>query len=351
MDHYVYSSLLSFGGETLAASKKPGGKKPAFTESELRELADIFGQAILNGPDDEEGSGLSYADIIGKYAPARAAQIRARNQSGTRSAGRTYTITGDAAPPPPPMPRSGLAAGYGSASSDSAAAMRAEREKSEQQMMADVMKVGGKELPKEAREKIVGQARRILMSTPGRDKKIIGLSMLAAQVARSGDTELAREIMKDADALVDPYPKNYQDFIFTLMLASGYAEADPDRAFLILDDTISKANETLGAFIKVGEFIDVNEEMIKDGEVQVGAFGGGMVRGLTGSLGMADSTIRQLVKADFGKTKNLTNRFDRPEIRVLAKMMVLRTVLGKKQSEDKPNTDAPGVVHTAAEGL
>jgi len=45
---------------------------------------------------------------------------------------------------------------------------------------------------------------------------------------------------------------------------------------------------------------------------------------------MADSTIQQLAKADFGKMKSLTNRFDRPEIRILAKMMVLRAVLDPK---------------------
>ena len=71
------------------------------------------------------------------------------------------------------------------------------------------------------------------------------------------------------------------------MLASGYANADPEKAFPILEDTIGRANEILAAFVKVGEFMDANEEMIQDGEVQVGAFGGQMVRGLTGELNMA----------------------------------------------------------------
>jgi hypothetical protein len=116
------------------------------------------------------------------------------------------------------------------------------------------------------------------------------------------------------------------------LLASGFAETDPDRAFPLLEETIGRANTTLEAFVKVGEFIDVAEEMIQDGEVQVGAFGGQMVRGLTSELGMADTTIIVLAKADFGKTKQLTNRFDRPEIRILAKMMVLRAVLNPKKA-------------------
>jgi len=115
------------------------------------------------------------------------------------------------------------------------------------------------------------------------------------------------------------------------MLASGLATSNPDKAFPLLEETIGRANDTLAAFIKVGEFIDVAEEVIQDGEVQVGAFGGQMVRGLTRELGMADTTIQVLAHADFGKTKALTNRFDRAEIRILAKMMVLRAVLDDKK--------------------
>jgi len=130
--------------------------------------------------------------------------------------------------------------------------------------------------------------------------------------------------------LVNPSPKNYQDFVMTWLVTSGYAETDPDRAFLILEDTIGRANTIISAFVQVGEFIDVTEEMISDGEAQVGAFGGGMIRGLGKELGIAEATIDKLAHADFAKTKALTNRFDRPEVRVLAKMLVLRTVLGKK---------------------
>ena len=47
-------------------------------------------------------------------------------------------------------------------------------------------------------------------------------------------------------------------------------------------------------------------------------------------MGVAESTLISLVRADFAKTRALTNRFDRPEVRILAKMLVLRSVLGKK---------------------
>jgi hypothetical protein len=133
------------------------------------------------------------------------------------------------------------------------------------------------------------------------------------------------------------------------MLASGYAETNPDKAFPLLESTILRANDTISAFIKVAEFIDVQDEMVSDGEVQVGMFGGSMVRGVTSELGLASSTIKTLAKADFQKTVNLTNSFDRTEIRVLAKMMVLRSVLDtdsqaelEKQRQEQIVTDDIG---------
>ena len=338
-EYWVLSSFLNIAGDTLDKSKQEGGKKPLLNQQELRDLADVFAQAILNNSSEDAG-GLHYATEIEKYNPARAAQIRAkfrtRNSGSRGNSANAVDVASNAV---------AIASNTASNSSNSPyERTMAEREKLEKQLREDVEKLGTKQLPKEEREKIVTQARRILMQTPGKDKKILGLSALAAQVAKMGDKELASEIMKDAQNLINPSPRNYQDFLLSLMLASGYAEADPDKAFPLLEDTIMRANETLSAFVKVGEFIDVAGEMIDEGEVQVGAFGGQMVRGLTSELGTAETTLRTLARADFTKTKNLTNRFDRSEVRILAKMMILRALLGEKEkaadeSEVMPMTE------------
>lgn len=170
------------------------------------------------------------------------------------------------------------------------------------------------------------------------------MSLLATQVAKLGDKDLAAEIMLDAERLVNPNPKNYQDYLLSWMLASGFAETDPEKAFPLLESTILRANDTINAFVKVAEFIDVQEELIDDGEIQVGMFGGSMIRELTGELGMASGTIRSLVRSDFVKTKNLTNAFDRAEVSVLARMMVLRAVLDTRTPADMKKKQIPEVL-------
>ncbi len=336
-DYYIAGRLLEFGDETLTASRKSGGKKAVYTMAKLRDLAEFIAVSVL-GMGDTAVAGLSSLELIQKYAPGRAAQMRAKFK---RALGTSNFNTGAyAINTSANVVAYGDPVGYSNSNSNTGryerqAREREEREKAEREFMNDVQTFGTKELPKEERQKFVAQSRKIIAQTPGKDKKLMALTMLAAQVAKLGDKELASEIMRDAESIVNPAPKNYHDFLLTWMLASGYAAADPDKAFPLLEETIGRANQTLDAFVKVAEFIDVAEEMVQDGEVQVGAFGGQMITGLTRELGIADATIQVLAKADFAKTRNLTNRFDRLEIRVLAKMMVLRAILSPKQ-EPKP---------------
>src|SRR5436190_11018505 len=344
---YVYGELLSFAASNFEESKKLGGKKPVYQYGDVRDIAELLAKVLLDGDDSDGYASYNYLENIAKYAPTRAAQIRVKFKKlgmGNSNSDSLRTIeTIETA-----SSNSSLAA------NSSAAATRANeekltREKREKDLMEGIIGLGKKELSKEERDKVIAQSRKIISQTPGKDKKIAALSMLAAQVAHAGDKDLADEIMRDAERLVNPQAKNYQDFLLSLMLAAGYAEVDPDKAFPVLEALILRQNDLSAASIKLAEFIDVNSELIQDGEIQIGLFGGEMIRGMITGLGIATPTIRTLAKADFAKTRNLTNTFDRTETRVLAKMLVLRAVLDKKetskQSEDelmKDYTSEPG---------
>ena len=349
---YILGSALRTGIPNFESVKKDGGKKPMFSEQNLRDLSELLAQRLLETPPEYDPfSAMYYVDAIEKFAPSRAVQIRAKfgkgNGDGTGtgvgranksvatvmlpssySANANVNVSG----------RGSTGTGSNSARFEKDAAAAELKRKTEEQLMKDVESLGTKQLPKEERDKIVAQARKIVSEMGGKDQKIMALSMLAAQVAKAGDKELAGEIMKDAAAMVNPQPKNYKDFILVWMLASGYAEADPDKAFPLLDDAINRLNDTITGVVRIAEFLDVSGEIVDDGEVQVGAFGGSMMREITRGLGVVDGTLRSLAKADMVKTKALTNRFDRPEVRVLAKMLVLRAVMGEKKTTAEDTT-------------
>lgn len=327
LDLGAASNLLKFGTQILDKSRGLNGKKPIYTDGDLRDIAEVLAQGVLSRSTDSGIPYANYAKDVERYQPGRAIQIRAKFQPKT--------------PPRAARPQlRGPGTGAGSAQSAAALAAKAQQEQSEKKMFDDVKKVGTGKLTSEQQDKIIQQARTTIMSSPSREKKVTGLTILATQVFKAGEKDLAFELMRDASGLVNPQPKNYQEFMLTWLLATGYATVDPDRSFSILDDTINRGNDLIDAVIKLGEFIDVSEEIISDGELEVGAFGGSMIRGITNELGSANSTIQTLAKADFDKMKGITNRFDRPEIRVLAKMLVLRAVLGNKKPAENVKTVA-----------
>lgn len=338
LEVYVAAALIGTAEDISSERDDRATRKPIYTQQELRELADLIGRAMLEN-DNGMDYGIGYISAVDKYAPSRAAQVRAKYKMGPagRSEGGRYgvaTNSMNAAANAAAFAANIAAANAASPEWEAAEREREAREEAERKLMEDIGGLSKKELPKEERDRIVARTREIIMKTPGRDKKIMALSALAASVKQAGDAQLAAEIMREAESFIRPDPRNYQDFIATWSVISGYAAAEPDRAFMMLDDTIYRANEVIAAFVRVGEFIDVTEQMIVDGEIQLGSFGGGMIRGLSSELNVAEATIGLLVEANLERTKAAADKFDRPETRVLARMMILRNILGTKATED-----------------
>ena len=306
---YLLNSLLDLGASSFDSAKGKGGKKPIFSEQSLHEIADLFARQILNRENIDGDNFSGFIAQIERFAPSRAAQIR---QKFKIQAQKTTT------------------SGIGSDSARSSATIESADsgiQDSPEKLLENVGNLADKQISKEEREKAVSAAQKIIGGIKDPNQKLFALSALALQIAKSGDKETASKIMDESRAIVNLQPKNYMDFMQVWLLAGGYAQVDADKAFPLLEDAIFRLNDTISAFVKVGEFIDVNGDMIEDGEIQVGSFGGDISRELLRNLGATDTTIRSLAVADFARTRALTNKFDRPEVRILAKMLVLRGIL------------------------
>ena len=322
---YILFELLDIAKTTLEDANEDG-KPPVYTNSDAKEIAEILAREALDKDLSEDAAG-TIASRIEPFIPSRTMQIRAKyklSAPGGSGRGETHTIKA-----PPPVMNTGI----GSSANQQISA-QASTEEEQTKAIRDVMTLGTKKLSDEERQKIVADARRIISGSNDRSQKIIGLGMLATQVAKFGDKELAAQIMRDAEAFVNPQPRNARDFLCSWMLVSGYAETDPEKAFRLLDDLIYRGNDVINSAIKVAEFIDVNESIFIDDEIQLGDFGSSMIRGMTGELGMALGPIRSLAKADFKRAAGLTDQFQRPEARILAKMLFLRAVYQDTISPD-----------------
>ena len=305
---YYFTMVLSSGIESLRKVKENSGKTPMFSEQSLRDIAEIVAQEMIKNKTISSYNGVETLDLIEQVLPARAAQIKLLTVSKSTTTSSSSRASGNSV-------------------------VAESSRNAEKQMMQNLQNLGAKQLSKEERQKVVAQARKIIADIKEPTAKLFALSGLAAQVAAADDKELALQIMDEGRNSINLQPKNYQEFLQVLILAGGYAQVDAEKSFPILEDTIFRINDTIGAAVKIAEFMDTNGEIIEDGEIQVGSFGGSMTRDLLRNLGPVNAMIESLFKTDFARTKALTNKFDRPEARILAKMIVLRGIFGEKTTK------------------
>lgn len=320
---YMLSSIIKTAGELYEAAQNDPSQKSPFTQSDIRDIANILADRI-----EKEEAYVYQIDEVEKWSPTRAAALRTKFKKTSDgdvpliSSVKTVRVNGN-------VPWNGSNSNSGM---DPKADAQWKRRAEERSVLDGLAKMQQGSLPKEEREKILANARKIISGMRDPADKVAGLSMLATQVVKA-DKDLAMELMRETDRLAPVNPKNYQDFLVCWMVASGYAAVDPEQAFPRMENLISRANETINAGVKIAEFIDVTDQIVVDNELQVGAFGGSVLRDLTVQTKIADNTLRQLADADLQRTKQLTDRFDRPEIRVLAKMMIIRAMLDPTKGE------------------
>lgn len=313
---YLYSRVLALGLENRKAIKDKPAQKPIFSEQGLRDISEIAAQDFLTSSGGNMVPDGEIINYIEQITPARGAQLRQKTRSTVTNAN---VVVGD---------------------SNRAVATTVEarqpKPNPEKETLETLAKLDTKKLSDEERAKAIAEAGKMIENIEDPNAKMMALSGLAVQINKSGDKELALQIMKQAESFVNQTPRNYIDYMQMWMLTSSYSEIDAEKSFPILESIVPNLNDTISAFVKVAEFIDAGGEIMEDGEVQVSGFGGGgLARELTGALNVSGSTLKNLAEADFNRTRILTNKFDRTEVRILAKMLVLRAVLGTAKPPEK----------------
>ncbi|MEZ5423125.1 MAG: hypothetical protein R2682_08540 [Pyrinomonadaceae bacterium] len=322
---YLLSEFLKNIDSYLEAEKKKSAKPSPFSIADARQVA----ESLVDQLGDQ--TFLPGLDLIEKYLPARAAALKAKAAAKARMNGG-YAAN-----------RANAAANVASTrSSNLNEPERAEQEKwkklAEDRKSLDVFsKLSSGNLPPEEREKVLAEARKTVARLRDPRDKVIALSAIATGVVGS-DKQLALDLMREADRVAPLYPKNYADFMVVFAVASGYAMVDPEQAFPRIENLIASTNEIINAGVKVAEFIDVPGEIVEDNEVKIGAFGGPMGASMLRRMSIANVPLKKLAEFDLDRTRALADRFDRPEARVLAKILILRAYT-QAPAEKPTNTE------------
>ena len=147
------------------------------------------------------------------------------------------------------------------------------------------------------------------------------MAELAILLEKKGDHDEALKLLDDAQALikVDLKSDTQSDALMTLMLAS--ALVDPPRAFAIAEPIIDRANDEISRLLLIDKV--VKSGFVKKGEIVLAQPG----LPLEFAVLKYGKGVAVLASADFNRTKAAADRFQRPELRIMARLLIAQALL------------------------
>ena len=165
------------------------------------------------------------------------------------------------------------------------------------------------------------------------DDERLSLLLQFAGSLQADSPKLALQLLDEARGIVTHRATNYAQFDAQVNVAHAYAALDASRSFETLEPGINQINELLSAAAMLSGF-EVN--IFKDGELPLQ--GGGSLTGIVMRYG---TELASLARTDFDKAQLMTERFQLAEPRILARLTMVRGVLGVA-AIDSPNNGFSG---------
>ncbi|MCM3900237.1 MAG: hypothetical protein ND866_00870, partial [Pyrinomonadaceae bacterium] len=154
------------------------------------------------------------------------------------------------------------------------------------------------------------------------DEERINLLLQLSGNARQNNPKLAVELLNEARQITNRRATNYRQLEQQLMVAEAFRDLEPARSFEILEPGIVQLNELLTAAATLSGF-EVN--VFQDGELPLEGR-----NGLSNMVTRYGHVLGLLATNDFDQSQTLANRFQLSESRIVARLSIVRSMLGKE---------------------
>jgi hypothetical protein len=177
-------------------------------------------------------------------------------------------------------------------------------------------------------QKLLPQVRR-------KEERARAMAQLAIKLEQKGDHDEAVKLLGEAETLVKTDFRSETKTNALLGLLLAYALVDPNKAFAIIERTIDRANDEISKAALVDKI--VKSGAFKKGEILLQHSGHSMVDFALFKYGKG---VRALATYDFGRTKAVADRFQRNELRLMARLLIAQALLqqgAKQEPSAQPN--------------
>lgn len=175
------------------------------------------------------------------------------------------------------------------------------------------------QLTKKAEGEAIDEARRLIASLANDEQRVDMLLQLAGRT-HSANPKLGLQLLEEARQITNKRATSYQQLELQLRVADAFKDIEPDRSFEIIEPGIMQLNELLAAAATLSGF-EVN--VFREGEMPLQSG-----NGLSAMVARYGQRLGALASKDFERAQSLANRFQLSEPRIVARLAIVRGLLG-----------------------
>ena len=191
----------------------------------------------------------------------------------------------------------------------------------EQQRLLDLL--DNEEITLAALRKQVDELKKLLPKIRRKEERARAMAEAALMLKEKGEDAEAATLLDEAATLIKTDLKSETQSNALLTLLCAYAVVDPPKAFALAERTVDQANSQIS-------FLMLVDKVVKSGAVKKSeiVLNQGGIMSLDSMLFRYGKGVTALAKADFNRTRALADRFDRNELRVLARLLIVKGLMG-----------------------
>ena len=176
----------------------------------------------------------------------------------------------------------------------------------------------------------IEEVQKQLPSIRLKEKRALALAEIAMMLEKKGQHDEALKLLDEAQTMVklDLTSQSQSEALLAVLLAD--AIIDPDRAFTAIEPIIDRANDNLGKLLLLDKLI--KSGFVKDGEIKLQHSG---IISADFAVFKYGKGVVALANADFNRTKSLTDRLQRNELRVMARLLMVQSLMRSGEPSEK----------------
>src|SRR2546425_8975 len=353
---YIAMQLLQLsrtGGAVLTANLSPDSsfKRLKLDDDQKQELVNVLTDAALNvtKPQDILLNIRFVMPEIEQYAPDRAAKLKVQIAEFNRTLPKTQrdwnnfnTMFENATPEEMIKAANKIADDQRAALFFQAAAKAVARGEgdryrelinsqveSEDERKTALDSLNNEQMYDDLRQGKTDDLEKLLPLIRAREQRAMAMAQLAILLEKKGQHDDAVKLLDDAHALVKVDLANEKESNALLAVMLGYSLVETPKAFAMIEPIIDRTNEDVSRLLLLDKI--VKSGAVKNGEILMNQ----PQIPIDFAMLQYSPGVVALGKADFDRTKGLADRFQRNELRIVARLLLAQAVLRDSEHASK----------------